>query len=69
MKDKKEFRYQFLKWETVGTGKFRKMANILSGLGYLGGHKSSIADQKIEITKEVAVVFDKRAGKLKIVDR
>lgn len=71
MKNKKEFRYQFLRWETVGTGKFRKESSILSGLigpQYWNTKKSHI-EQKVEIYKEVAIVFDKQTGKIKLVDK
>ena len=53
----KEYRYQFIKFEDIETGKFRNLGAL--GLG------CSASSMKIPITEEVAVVFDKKLGIIK----
>jgi hypothetical protein len=66
MKKKEEYRYQFIDFETVETGKFRKMEDLFSGFTGLGS--SSVGLSKVPVTKVVAVVFDKKLGKVKYTE-
>lgn len=69
MKVKEEYRYQFLRFETIETGKYlvnknRKSNNLSSGLDVLSNLENTVRS----ITKEIAVIFDKKLGEVKQVD-
>lgn len=63
MKTKKEYRYQFLKFDWIPSGKYR---DTLVGVGLLG--QGLLNKRRVEIDKEVAVIFDKQTGKIKYQD-
>ena len=56
---RKEFRYQFLGYEVIGTGKYEK--HPMYSIGQLTGGKTSLF-RDIEVMKTVAMVFDKQDG-------
>lgn len=59
-KEKREYRYQFLGYEEVGTGKFVK--SPIYGLGLPLGVNLPLSEHLIEMKKKVAMVFDKVNG-------
>jgi len=66
-KIKEEYRYQFLRFETVGTGKYvvpkrKKIEDTSFGIGSV---LAGLTPAPYEIEEEVAVVFDKNTGKVK----
>jgi hypothetical protein len=66
-KGKGEFRYQFLGYDEVGTGKY--MSSPIYSLGIALGstimHGDTVEHNMIEIKKTVAMVFDKQTGEVK----
>lgn len=62
-------RYQFLRFETVVTGKWvvpkgqKIESNDISGI-----LRSTLGNMSYEITREVAVIFDKQKGEIKQID-
>lgn len=62
MKIKEDYRYQFIGFETIETGKYTKRS-IIGGLGLLGTNGDSFLE--IPITKVVGTVFDKKLGTVK----
>jgi len=69
---KEDYRYQFLRFETVGTKRYvvpkRDKVNPDNLEDALHTGLASLDGQPYEITKEVAVVFDKKLGVVKQVN-
>lgn len=65
-KQKEEYRYQFLRFQTVDTGKYLVKKNEFEGVG-LGAMLKGYS-YRIPVKKEVAIVFDKKLGVVKLTD-
>lgn len=62
---KQEYPYQFLRFETIKTGKMVNVPSFGIGLGFGSKPTSTF---KVPETKEVAVVFDRLRGEVKQVE-
>lgn len=60
-----EYPYQFLRFETVKTGKMISVPTFGIGIGF---NSKPTSTYKVAETKEVAVVFDKLRGEVKQVE-